>query len=447
MTGDRASIPPTERLRSLFAMGQIDINKHVPIRRYYRSCQEILRMAGVYYEEKNYENSYVLYAKFIILSLEKLKTHPAYSKVPPSEKAANKKGLKIAFEVAEHLKKLLKQKYEQEHKKYLQDKERQLLLAQEEEEKRRKEEERLMQEKEEELRMLEAQQIDAFIKQQKRKELEEERLAIEAQFAKTSINDSGPLLPVDFAPPPVLPEPQQLKVEPYTPAPAPVPTFDRNLKPVTLGGQVPNETAKTSSGSKTQNDVSSTAFAASLTQTKNKYGLRTILCPSNLPLDFMKYAKANTARNVETCGVLFGKLANEVFVITHVLLPHQKGAPDSCDTTREEDMWDFQDEYDGICLGWIHTHPSQTAFLSSVDLHTHYPYQCLMSESVAIVCSGKFNEIGYFMLTPHHGMNVIGKCSKPGFHPHNTNPALFETCDHVQTTTSQTAQIIDWRNK
>ena len=41
----------------------------------------------------------------------------------------------------------------------------------------------------------------------------------------------------------------------------------------------------------------------------------------------------------------------------------------------------------------MQTHPSQTAFLSSVDLHTHYPYQCLMPESVAIVCSAKFNEV------------------------------------------------------
>jgi len=38
------------------------------------------------------------------------------------------------------------------------------------------------------------------------------------------------------------------------------------------------------------------------------------------------------------------------------------------------------------------THPTQTAFLSSVDQHTHWPYQKLLPEAVAIVCSPKFNE-------------------------------------------------------
>ncbi len=38
------------------------------------------------------------------------------------------------------------------------------------------------------------------------------------------------------------------------------------------------------------------------------------------------------------------------------------------------------------------THPSQTAFLSSVDLHVHFPYQQLLPEAVAIVCSAKYQE-------------------------------------------------------
>lgn len=38
------------------------------------------------------------------------------------------------------------------------------------------------------------------------------------------------------------------------------------------------------------------------------------------------------------------------------------------------------------------THPTQTAFLSSVDLHTHCSYQMMLPESIAIVCSPKFNE-------------------------------------------------------
>lgn len=38
------------------------------------------------------------------------------------------------------------------------------------------------------------------------------------------------------------------------------------------------------------------------------------------------------------------------------------------------------------------THPTQTAFLSSVDLHTHCSYQMMLPESIAIVCSPKYQE-------------------------------------------------------
>ncbi|XP_078485939.1 STAM-binding protein-like A [Ciona intestinalis] len=441
-------IEPTVRLRNLFDKGSaVDVNRNIPIRRYYRSCQELIRMAGVYFEEKNYENSYVFYAKFIVLSFEKLKTHPEFNKVPPAEKAANKKTLKIAFDRAEKLKPALKRKYEEEYKRYKENQKKLELQAKQEEEKRKKEEEEERKRKEEIKKKAEEEQMNAFIQEQKRKELELERLAIVAEFAdKVKIDDSGPLVPADFAPPP--PEPFNdiaTNTTTYKPQPAvatapALPSYDRSLKPVDLTNNYQPEVKQPTA-------TPTSSFAASLTQSKNKYGLRTILSPADLPTKFMQLAHGNTSRNIETCGVLFGKLANEVFVITHVLIPHQKGAPDSCDTTREEDMWDFQDQYDGICLGWIHTHPSQTAFLSSVDMHTHYPYQCLMPESVAIVCSGKFNEVGYFMLDPGRGMNEIGKCRKPGFHPHPTTPPLFESCDHVKPSPTDAVHIVDWRLK
>ena len=40
-------------------------------------------------------------------------------------------------------------------------------------------------------------------------------------------------------------------------------------------------------------------------------------------------------------------------------------------------------------VGWIHTHPTQSAFLSSVDLHMQYSYQQMLPEALAIVCSVK----------------------------------------------------------
>lgn len=35
----------------------------------------------------------------------------------------------------------------------------------------------------------------------------------------------------------------------------------------------------------------------------------------------------------------------------------------------------------------IHTHPTQSCFMSSLDLHTHASYQVMLAEAVAIVCA------------------------------------------------------------
>ena len=48
---------PGERLRQLFQKGQVEIDKNVPIRRYFRSSQELIRMVSftlsMYYVTKN----------------------------------------------------------------------------------------------------------------------------------------------------------------------------------------------------------------------------------------------------------------------------------------------------------------------------------------------------------------------------------------------------------
>lgn len=50
--------------------------------------------------------------------------------------------------------------------------------------------------------------------------------------------------------------------------------------------------------------------------------------------------------------------SRRVFHITHVLVPKQTGTPDSCITLNEEDLFDYQDKYDLITLGWIHVRQS-----------------------------------------------------------------------------------------
>ena len=93
--------------------------------------------------------------------------------------------------------------------------------------------------------------------------------------------------------------------------------------------------------------------------------MREVVIPSMLMSRFLDLAQTNTNRNVETCGILAGSLERNKFTITHLIIPQQSGTSDSCSTENEEAIFDYQDNHDLITLGWIHTHPSQTAFMSS----------------------------------------------------------------------------------
>ena len=53
----------------------------------------------------------------------------------------------------------------------------------------------------------------------------------------------------------------------------------------------------------------------------------------------------NSQKNIETCGLLFGMLIDKTYELTHVLLPKQKGTHDSCVTTNEEQILEFQGNF------------------------------------------------------------------------------------------------------
>lgn len=159
--------------------------------------------------------------------------------------------------------------------------------------------------------------------------------------------------------------------------------------------------------------------------------LRVVVVPIDLKDKFLEAAKNNTSRNVETGGILAGKLSKNEFTITTVIIPKQEGCSDSFSTLKEEEIFDYQIEHDLITLGWIHTHPSQSAFMSSIDLHTHCSYQILLAEAIAIVVAPSFDETKIFSLTPEVGLAVISSCPKTGFHPHPNDSTLYCTCAHV----------------
>lgn len=97
-----------------------------------------------------------------------------------------------------------------------------------------------------------------------------------------------------------------------------------------------------------------------------------MLIPKDTMFKFLLLAAKNTTNNVETCGILAGRLvrsnivlnlrhliifnfqAQNQLLITHVIVPKQNGTSDSCTTMNEEDIFDIQDQQNLITLGWIH---------------------------------------------------------------------------------------------
>ncbi|GLB39540.1 putative prokaryotic homologs of the JAB domain containing protein [Lyophyllum shimeji] len=180
---------------------------------------------------------------------------------------------------------------------------------------------------------------------------------------------------------------------------------------------------------------------------RTRDGLRQISLPRDCLPRFLTIAKANTNLNLETCGLLLGRDRGAKFVVTTLLIPKQHATSDTCTMDEEELVLQFTEERGLITLGWIHTHPSQSCFMSSVDLHTHSGFQRMLPESFAVVCAPKSNpNFGIFRLTDPPGLKTVLECTaKEAFHPHPDLP-IYTDADkgHVQMKDMQ-LEIVDLR--
>eukprot|EP00835_Amoeboradix_gromovi_P006887 NODE_929_length_3026_cov_0.256577.p1 type:complete len:558 gc:universal NODE_929_length_3026_cov_0.256577:2836-1163(-) len=179
-------------------------------------------------------------------------------------------------------------------------------------------------------------------------------------------------------------------------------------------------------------------------------GLNTVYLPKLLIAEFSKIAQLNTSRNIETCGLLAGKYRKikrssikqqAAYLVTHLIIPKQSGTSDSCVMEGEELVANFQIDNDLLTLGWIHTHPTQTCFLSSLDLHTHFPFQLTLPESIAIVCAPTRNpNYGIFRLVHPEGVEFISECRDTKlFHLHDCDFDLY----HDVLTNTQHVRFVD----
>ncbi|KAJ4290923.1 hypothetical protein N0V90_010119 [Kalmusia sp. IMI 367209] len=184
---------------------------------------------------------------------------------------------------------------------------------------------------------------------------------------------------------------------------------------------------------------------------ENGTPLRTIFLPTPLRKHFLSAASNNTRLNLETCGMLCGILKNNALFITRLVIPAQTSTSDTCEMTNESDLFDYCDKEELMVLGWIHTHPTQTCFMSSRDLHTHVGYQVMMPESIAIVCApSKSPSWGCFRLTDPPGKQAILNCNQPGiFHPHAVDNIYTEALKpgHVVELDNGPLEVVDMRPK
>lgn len=124
-----------------------------------------------------------------------------------------------------------------------------------------------------------------------------------------------------------------------------------------------------------------------ITKQATKKSLLKINYPKELIQDFIKKAEINTRQSIETCGILCG-VKRDSYYIRNIFIPSQKGTQDLCITTNYEEIDQYITKHELLTLGWIHTHPDYTSFLSSIDIHTQYGYQQLLPEAIAVVYSG-----------------------------------------------------------
>ncbi|KAL2653668.1 hypothetical protein R1flu_021796 [Riccia fluitans] len=180
-------------------------------------------------------------------------------------------------------------------------------------------------------------------------------------------------------------------------------------------------------------------------------GIKHLHISTKMMEEFLALSRLNTEKNLETCGVLAGFLKTGIFNVTTLIIPKQEATSDSCQTLNEEEIFEAQDNRGLFQLGWIHTHPSQTCFMSSIDLHTHYSYQIMLQEAIAIVMAPTDTDrkFGIFRLSDPGGIKTIQQCQQRGFHPHEEplgGGTIYEHSSHVYMNPNLRYDVIDLRN-
>ena len=162
-------------------------------------------------------------------------------------------------------------------------------------------------------------------------------------------------------PPPLIPSKDTL-IDPMS--------YDTTMRPPSRPDKVMRELSPAPRGmSPLPDDAEEYVFKPSA-YAENGNPLRCLFLPSDLRSTFLSIAAKNTRNNLETCGILCGTVISNALFVSRLAIPEQEASSDTCEMTNESALFDFCDTEGLMVLGWIHTHPSQSCFMSSRDLHT-----------------------------------------------------------------------------
>ncbi|KAL0228649.1 hypothetical protein GEMRC1_013269 [Eukaryota sp. GEM-RC1] len=170
--------------------------------------------------------------------------------------------------------------------------------------------------------------------------------------------------------------------------------------------------------------------------------------PTSLVASFLSHIVDDVNSNTESCGLLCANsdLNCDPLSITHLILPEQTGTAESCTVTNETSLIPAIEDNNLVIVGWIHTHPTQTAFLSAIDLHTHLGLQQSFPSSIAIVVSlreGFTKPVHKSFSLTDMGLSEVGSCKRGGFHSHSSG--VFDEAKNSVEVSDGYVTVLDLR--
>ncbi|GAB5585855.1 hypothetical protein Unana1_00755 [Umbelopsis nana] len=424
-------------------LGAIKVDSNTPIRLYFRSADLLLKQARVYRNEGDLQEAYRLYMKYSNLGLSELPKHAKFQN--PENKLIIKNIKQNCLEALDALE-VMKPELDARYNEYIRRKRK------EQDEYKKRQEEAARQQKLRQLAYVEEKtQVDEDLSDKPWSLQDELRGVVGVGTQADVINRQQLMASPNIHYPGVLQRNQsdqfqyQINTGDVAIGSPPLPRKetlspalrDFNAPPIPPKVQLeaaPQLPPKV--GLEITDHVADEHGEYSEATTESGDPLRRMNTPLRILDRFLDIASKNTKNNLETCGILCGRLKSNELTITTLLIPKQTSTSDTCTTENEEEVFEYQDKHDLLTLGWIHTHPTQSCFMSSVDLHTHCSYQLMLPEAIAIVCAPKHNpNYGIFRLTDPPGLDVITRCREPrAFHPHPDVPIYTDAMDlgHVR---------------